>query len=117
MPRTAIPITQVQGGADPAFITATTVTADDTNEHDWLMVDGDILLAFNTGAGAHNVTLVGTADYQGRVANSSQAVGAGALAVFGPLKSSGWKQTDGKVHVDTDDAVSETEFAVIRGAV
>lgn len=115
MARVPIPVTQVLGSVNPAMVVVATVDANDVDNHEWLMVDGDILLAFNTGAGGHIVVLLATPDGQLRSENSTQTVDGGELAVFGPLQSLGWKQTSGMVNVDTNDAAAEIKFGVVRG--
>lgn len=114
MARDVIPINVLIGTVDPAYLVLTTAPADDVAGHEWVFKEGDVLLAYNTGAAPNEVTLVATADNQGRTVDSVQAVAASALSVFGPLKIEGWRQTDGTVHVDTDDSSAEVLFAVIR---
>ncbi len=117
MARTPIVVTQLKKTVDPAYVAPALTTADDVNDHDWVLNAGDILVAFNTGAGAHEVKLIGTPDAQNRSADSTQSLAAGKLGIFGPLKTSAWIQSDGKCHMDTDDGASEVEFCILRGAV
>jgi hypothetical protein len=114
MARIAIPSNGLIGTVDPAYLVLTTQAADDVTGHEWAFKEGDVLLAYNPGAGVHEVTLIATPDSQGRTVDSVQSVGIGALSVFGPLKIEGWRQTDGMVHVDTDDTLDEVLLAVIR---
>lgn len=90
------------------------LTAADASEKNQASVAGSrqLLLALNTGAGAHTVTLTSAADDKGRSGDiSAYSVGAGELMAF-LFKSPGWRQTDGKLYFEANDP--EVKFAVIN---
>lgn len=111
-------VTQLGGSLDPGVQADVVWVAGDSasNPARWVPKDGDILLARNIDSSTHTVTLLGAADGQGRSADTAEVLAArdaaGELAVFGPLKLSGWKQTGGYIHVNVDD--NNIELAVLR---
>lgn len=111
-------VTNLGGSLDPAVQQDVVWTAGDSgsNPARWLLKEGDILLARNTDAAPHNVTLLGAPDGQGRDVDTAESLAAagsaGAVTAFGPLKHAGWLQTGGYAHVDVDD--NTIELAVLR---
>lgn len=73
----------------------------------------DTLLALNTGAGSHTVTVYSSADETGRTNDLSESIGAGAIRLYGPFEARGFRQTDGKLKIKGNNA--EIKFAVIAG--
>jgi hypothetical protein len=78
------------------------------------IVDGKTLvLAHNTDSGAHTVTFTSVPDPNNRTGDiSAYSIGAGEIAMFGPFRSQGWAQTDGKLYFEANDAT--VKFAVLR---
>ena len=112
MARVAIGVNNLAGSVNPAALTDITFTAGNANDHYWDFREGDILVVRST-AGSNTVTLVSVADSQGRTGNSAQAITAsGDFALFGPLASNGWRQSNGRVHVDLSN--TSFELAVLR---
>lgn len=76
---------------------------------------GDILVARNSGAGAHTVTVYSAADpVSGRTNHiTTEAIAAGVTRLYGPFRARGWKQSNGKLKFTADDA--EVLFSVITG--
>lgn len=91
-----------------------TLTAADVANKNQAAVAGSrqILLAFNSGVGAHTVTISSAADDKNRSGDITvYSVGASELMAF-TLKSPGWRQSDGKLYFEANDA--EVKFAVIN---
>lgn len=98
----------------PTAMTVVTLTAaDPTNKQQFQLNGNELLIAFNSGASPHTVTVTSVADRAGRVGHiTAQSVAAGAMVVCGPLNASdGWKQTDGMLYFEANHA--EVKFAVI----
>ncbi len=65
----------------------------------------DLIVAHNTGVGAVTLTITSVVDTYNRTGDiTAYSIGAGEFAVFGPLKSTGWIQTDGKVYLEASSA-------------
>jgi len=116
MARTALTKTTALGAygnyaANAADLTMT--AADDTDKNSYTCEGNDLVIAHNTGAGAHTVTITSVDDEYGRDGDiSAYSLGAGEYAIFGPLKPHGWRQSDGKVYLEADDA--EVKFGVVK---
>lgn len=66
----------------------------------------ELVIVENTDAGAQTVTFTAAPDEIGRAgAITAYSVAAGAIAIFGPFNTSGWRQTDGKLYIDVSDAL------------
>lgn len=107
---------QLLSGPYPAGLVMDTLTftaADVTNKEEVVLTDREILIARNThGSTTYNVTITSVADAYGRVGNVTKAIAAGAFAIFGPIKSAGWQQSNGKLYFEADNAA--VTFAVVR---
>lgn len=113
MARTTISATSLPGSYAAAFAAVTLTAADVANKNQCALANGDILLAFNSGASPHTVTLTSIADEYGRLGTiSADSVAAGAMECFGPFKEPGWQQADGMLYFEADHA--EIKFAVLR---
>lgn len=90
------------------------MTAADTSDKNECTLTAKVLLvAHNTGASAHNITVSSTADQYGRTGDiTDYSLGAGEYAVFGPFEPAGWIQSDGKLYFEADDA--EVKFGVVQ---
>lgn len=102
MARTVIPSNALGGSINPALKDLDSVVSDLTNNHIWILHEGDILFVHNDGVGAVQCDLIAVADKQGRTTDSARAVPAGSYETFGPLRKEGWAQPDGSCHVDVD---------------
>lgn len=92
----------------------TTLAADPANDEQVVLTGRQIVIARNSGAGAHTVTFTSVASPAtfGRSGNiAAYSLGAGELAAFGPFELTGWIQTDGRLYFEADDA--EVIFSVI----
>lgn len=99
--------------ADTADLTFT--AGDDVEGMSFAPTGHDLLIVRNVGAGAETLTIkshasAGSRRRLGDIADYS--VGAGEIAMFGPLKVDGWVQSDGLVHVDVSAA--DVELVIIR---
>lgn len=94
---------------------ALTWTAADTTTQETSFREGDLLLARNTGAGAHTVTVVSAPSPRSGRTNdiTAESIAAGAVRVYGPFTRSGWKRTGSKLQFSADHA--EVEFAILTG--
>ena len=113
MARTALTKTTAPGGYASAGA-AVTMTAADTSNYNSATAEGnDLIIAQNTGAGAHAVTITSAVDAFGRLGTiSSESIAAGAIRIYGPFPMSGWVQTDGKLYFQADHA--EVKFGIIK---
>lgn len=91
----------------------TLTAADATNKEEVVHTGREILIAFNSGAGARTVTVTSVADDLGRTLDvpNAYSIGAGEYAVFGPYPVKGWRQTNGKLYFEAEHA--EVKWAVI----
>jgi len=112
MARTAITVHNLAGRTGLANGAVAQTGGDSTNDHEWALKDGDILLARNTGAGNESLSLITQPDALGRSISIAQTHNAGQVRTYGPLTREGFAQADGTCHVDL--AVDTWELAVIR---
>lgn len=116
MARTAVSVTTLLGAyGDYSVANAADVTfqqADTVNDQLVVMQEGDILLAWNKGAGAQTVTISSVSLF-GRTGDvSAYSVGAGEIMAFGPVLSAGWKQSDGALYFEASS--TDIYFAILR---
>lgn len=102
--------------ADDALTVAMTA-ADPTNDHAADFFEGMMLLAINTHATTpYNVTVTSAPDSHGRTNDLVEsAIAAGQILIFGPFTRDGWRQTDGSLYFEADNAA--VKFAVIDPTV
>lgn len=114
MARTALVKTVAKGNDVSAGIKVTLAAADVANKNSFTLGSGDLVLAFNTDAAlAHNVTITSVADAMGRVGDiTAVAIAAGECFVFGPFKGPGWRQADGGLYLEADNAT--IKFGVVQ---
>ena len=116
MGTTLIPTAQAVGSRNPAGVMDTPVVSDLTNGHYFQLQGGDILVAYNKGAGSVDVTLKAVADArQGRVEDEVHSIAAGDFLFCGPFRADGWKQSGGEIDVEVDTD-TDVVFNVIRTA-
>lgn len=72
-----------------------------------------LVLAHNTGAAPHTVTINSSVDVKTKRTGdiTGYSVGAGKISQFGPFEAEGWAQTDGYVYAEADHI--EIKFGVI----
>ena len=89
--------------ADAADLTM--AAADTVNQNQFTCQGNDLVIAHNTGGSAYTVTVTSADDPYGRSGDvDAYSVGAGEYAIFGPFKSPGWQQSDGKVYLEASNA-------------
>lgn len=101
----------LQPAANSLDITmAATVVADKTQ---FVASGKDLIIAQNTGAAPHTITITSVASAKNNRTGdiTSYSLGAGELAVIGPLEREGWVQTDGYIYLEADHI--EIKFGVI----
>jgi len=94
-----------------ALLAVTMTAADVANKNQFKSTGTEFLLAQNTDAGAHNVTLTSAADPFGRTQDITESVAAGAIKVFGPIRQPGFVQVDGMIYLEAADAT--VKFGVV----
>jgi hypothetical protein len=115
MPRATINPNICLGAYPAAGVTLSWTAADPANDHQCAFTGKEMILARNTGATPHNVTITSAVDTRGRTKDiTNESLAAGSVHMFGPFSQpEGWKQaSDGMLYFEADHA--EIEFAVVR---
>jgi hypothetical protein len=101
------------GSVSAAALDLAWTAADATNHNKFKFSGSDVVLVWNTDSGSHNLALTSAPDEHGRSADiASYAVGAGKISLFDFRNgAAGWKQSDGNVYLQADDAT--VKFAVL----
>lgn len=112
MTRATLTKSTAGGNWNHAGVTLTMTAADASNFNQFVANGNDLVVAHNTGAGGHTVTITSVADTYGRTKDiTTEAITAGAYKIYGPLKTDGWMQTDGKIYLAASS--SEVKFGVV----
>jgi len=82
----------------------TFVACDASNGNSFVNTGRQVLIAFNSDASAHSITVASVADSAGRTGDSTKNINAGAYYVFQFFPLNGWNQTDGTIHTTCSDA-------------
>lgn len=86
--------------------------ADPTNKESVTYAESVLIIAWNSGASTRTVTIT-SKKYHGRTGDiSAYSLEAGDHAVFGPFPASGWRQDDGKLYFEANNA--EVKFALLK---
>jgi len=118
MARTTLTKTNASGSyptlpITPGALLVTETAADVANKNQFKCSERDLVLAHNTGATPHTVTVTSKADAHNRTGDiPAYSIPAGEIHQLGPFKSSGWKQTDGFIYLEANHA--EIKFSVIQ---
>ena len=113
MPRTELTKTVALGAYGGAGVAVTMTAADTTNQNDFVAQGKDFIIAQNTGASPHTVTVTSVDDPYGRVEHiTAESIAAGAIRIYGPIERLGWQQTDGKIYLEADNA--EVFFGIVK---
>lgn len=114
MPRTAINATAAPGAYFTAGVAFTFTASDTSNQNSTPFTGREFIVARNSGASPHNVTITSVSDSRKRTGTiTSEAIAAGAFRMYGPFTNAeGWVQSDGSLYFEGDHA--EVEFAVIK---
>lgn len=88
------------------------MTAEDTTNHSQFAASGqEIVLVQNTDVSSHTYTITSIADPYGRTGDvNAVSIAAGAIHVL-KLGIEGWRQVDGKVYLQANDAT--VKFGVL----
>lgn len=117
MPRIAI-VPTVPKGPHAGTVAAlaldlTFVAADVANKQMAALAGKIILLAWNTDASSHNISLTSVADKFKRTGDvTNYAVGAGKIAAYVFDDAGGWSQADNSVYFEADNAL--VKFCVLK---
>lgn len=90
------------------------LAAADTTNNNQILLDGPmIIIAHNSGVSARTLTITSTVDPQNRTGDvSAYSIGAGEVAAFKIDQTAGWKQTDGYLYLQANNA--EVKIGAIR---
>ena len=80
-----------------------TSTSDPTDRKTTLIDNKTVLLAYNSDASPHTVTITSIPDALNRVGDIVQTLEAGEIWVYGPCKSVGFNQTGNVLFIDVSD--------------
>jgi len=102
-------------GANAADLAMTAANTSDKNEV--VATNNDLIIAHNTGASAYTITINSVADPSyGRTGDiTAFSLGAGEYAAFGPFKNAGWKQADGKLYFEANNAAVKFGIVALGG--
>src|SRR4051794_36985247 len=102
MTRTVLPKTNVVGPYAVAGVACTQTAADAVNGNRFAMSGDDILLAYNSGASGHTVT-VSSVPLNGRSGDiTADAIAAGEIRAYQRFPMPGWNQADGYLYVSAN---------------
>lgn len=100
-----------RNGWPTAGVPVTFTAANPTDKEQFPLTGKEIVIARNSGASSRTITITSVA-YNGRVGDiTTESIAAGAVRVFGPFNINGWKQTDGNLYLEANNA--EVLFAVL----
>lgn len=92
-------------------VTATFTAANVTDKEEFALTGKEIVIARNSGASARTVTIESVA-VNGREGDiTADSIAAGATHVYGPFEIQGWRQADGNLYLEANNA--EVLFAVL----
>lgn len=113
MSRVAVTETTVPASYSDAG-TLVVYTAADTSLKNSVALNGDeVVLATNTGIADHTVTINSAPDPKGRTKDiTTETIHAGDTHVYQRFPQTGYRQTDGTLHLEASDA--SVKFAVLK---
>lgn len=97
---TVIASTSTPSGYATAPSSTSFVASDNVNGNSFVSTGREILVVYNAGSSA-TLTVSSVADASGRTGDLTQVVGAGAYFVTQMFPITGWRQTDGTIHLTT----------------
>lgn len=113
MARATLTTSTAPGSNNYTGVTLTMTAADASNFNEFVASGKDLVVAHNTGGSPYTVTITSVADPFGRMGDvSAVSIAAGAYMVFGPLESTGWLQTNGKIYLQASNAA--VKFGIVR---
>ncbi len=104
MARAAMTVTAMTGSYDSDGVTITGgfATFNDTDDMEIVAFAGGEILLFTASSGTPQVTIVSVNDPFSRVGNLVKTLSTTDIVLFGPMKTTGFKQTTGQLFVDGD---------------
>ncbi len=112
MARTALTVLNAPAQFAKAPTTLTFAAGDAVNFNSAAHTGREYVIARNTdGVAAHTLT-VKSAALNNRTGDLTQSIPAGGFVVTQVFPVEGWQQSDGKLHIDVDDA--QITLAVVR---
>lgn len=113
MARAALPKTDVPTSYASAGAVVTYTAANTTDKNSVTITGNEIVLATNTDTGAHTVTINSAPDPKGRTKDTTaESIAAGATHVYQRFPQTGYRQTDGTLHLEASHAT--VKFAVLK---
>lgn len=111
--RTALTVTAAGGGYNYAGIAVTMTAADASNKNSFIATGKELVIAQNTDASSHTVTITSATDERGRTKDiSAETIAAGAIRIYGPFPLAGWDQGGGIIYLEANDAT--VKFGVVK---
>lgn len=112
MARTNLTKTNAPGAYAGAGVAVVMTAADVANMNQFTAQGNDLVIAYNSGASPYTVTITSSPDPYGRTRDiTAESIAAGAIRIFGPLKTTGWIQPDGKIYLNASNAA--VQFGII----
>ena len=113
MAKTTLTKTNANGNFAAAFKVLTMTAADTSNQNDFACSGDDLIVAWNSGASQHTITLTSVTYPPGRSGTiTAETIEAGVIKIFGPMKAEGWMQSDGKIYIEANHV--EVKFGIIK---
>src|SRR4051794_12132050 len=112
MARTTLTKTTAPGAYAAAGVPIVMTAADVANGNQFVGSGRDLVVAYNSGASGHTVTVSSANDPQQRKGDiTAETIAAGAIRIYGPLPVSGWIQSDGYIYIAANHA--EVLFGIL----
>lgn len=118
MTATALPIITVPDSYPTLPLTALSLdfvwtAADNTNGNSFVSTGRELVLVQNTDSSGHTVTVTSVPDQTNRSGDiTAYAVAAGVFDALPYFAGTGWRQSDGTIHLSANSAL--IKFAVLR---
>lgn len=114
MARTTLTKTVAPGGYAASGVAMTMTAADVANKNQFVSTGNEMVIAHNTGASEHNVTITSADDEYGRKEDiANEAIAAGAIRIYGPFPVIGWRQPGSQyIYLEADNV--EVRFGIIQ---
>ena len=86
--------------------------SDNTKGNSFASTGQEILIVQNSAGTTQTLTVAAVADEFGRTGTLTYILQTTEIAVFGPMTTAGWRQSDGNVNIDTSSA--DLKIGVVR---
>ncbi len=109
---TALTKTTAPGSYAAAGVAVTMTAADVGAGNHYACSGRDLIIAHNTGAGEHHVTITSQVNGKQRLGTiTAEAIAAGDIRIYGPLPAAGWMNASRNVLCSADNA--EVKFGIV----